>query len=251
MAANSSITPVFERNQDATIYVGNLDQRVHEELVWELFIQVGPVVNVHMPRDKVTNEHQGYGFVEFRSEEDADYAIKIMHMIKLYGKPIKVNKASQDKKSQDIGANIFVGNLDGEVDEKRLFETFSCFGNVVSARINRDNTTGTSHRYGFVSFDNFESSDNAIQSMNGQFLCNRPITVTYAYKRDSKNEKYGSWAERILAANKPYNRPIWTGNYVAPANVPNFFPSMPSNINASNIKPPPPPPSKPPKAPPV
>jgi splicing factor 3B subunit 4 len=204
-----------------------------------------------MPRDKVTNEHQGYGFVEFRSEEDADYSIKIMHMIKLYGKPIKVNKASQDKKSQDIGANIFVGNLDGEVDEKRLFETFSCFGNVVSARINRDNTTGTSHRYGFVSFDNFESSDNAIQSMNGQFLCNRPITVTYAYKRDSKNEKYGSWAERILAANKPYNRPIWTGNYVAPANIPNFFPSMPSNINTSNIKPPPPPPSKPPKAPPV
>jgi len=27
---------------------------------------------------------KGYGFVEFKSEEDADYAIKIMHMIKLY-----------------------------------------------------------------------------------------------------------------------------------------------------------------------
>jgi len=36
--------------------------------------------------------HQGYGFVEFASEEDADYAIKIMNMIKLYGKPIRVNK---------------------------------------------------------------------------------------------------------------------------------------------------------------
>ena len=29
----SNVTPVFERNQDATVYVGNLDQRVHEELV--------------------------------------------------------------------------------------------------------------------------------------------------------------------------------------------------------------------------
>lgn len=38
--------------------------------------------------------HQGYGFVEFMGEEDADYAIKIMNMIKLYGKPIRVNKVS-------------------------------------------------------------------------------------------------------------------------------------------------------------
>lgn len=30
-------------------------------------------VNVYVPKDRVTNLHQGYGFVEFRSEEDADY----------------------------------------------------------------------------------------------------------------------------------------------------------------------------------
>lgn len=39
-------------------------------------------------------------------------------MIKVYGKPIRVNKASQDKKTLDIGANLFIGNLDPEVDEK-------------------------------------------------------------------------------------------------------------------------------------
>ena len=50
------------------------------------------VVNVHVPKDRITMAHQGYGFVEFASEEDADYAIKIMNMIKLYGKPIRVNK---------------------------------------------------------------------------------------------------------------------------------------------------------------
>ena len=30
----------------------------------------------------------GYGFVEFLSEDDADYSIKIMNMIKLFGKPV-------------------------------------------------------------------------------------------------------------------------------------------------------------------
>ena len=39
--------------------------------------------------------HQGYGFVEFMGEEDADYSIRIMNMIKLYGKPIRVNKVGK------------------------------------------------------------------------------------------------------------------------------------------------------------
>ena len=30
--------PLFERNQEATIYVGSLDSKVNEELVWELFL---------------------------------------------------------------------------------------------------------------------------------------------------------------------------------------------------------------------
>jgi RNA recognition motif-containing protein len=52
-------------------------------------------VNVYIPKDKITGTHSGFGFVEFKSEEDAEYAIKVMNMIKLYGKPIKVNKATQ------------------------------------------------------------------------------------------------------------------------------------------------------------
>jgi RNA recognition motif-containing protein len=61
-----------ERNQDATLFVGELDAQVTESLLWELFLQAGPVgniivcccfmlltcscflaVSVHIPRDKV------------------------------------------------------------------------------------------------------------------------------------------------------------------------------------------------------
>lgn len=38
--------------------------------------------------------HQGYGFCEFLTEEDAEYACKIMNQIKLWGKPIRVNKVN-------------------------------------------------------------------------------------------------------------------------------------------------------------
>lgn len=98
-------------------------------------------VNVHMPKDRVTQMHQGYGFVEFLSEDDADYGIKIMNMIKLYGKPIRVNKASAHQKNLDVGANIFIGNLDPEVDEKLLYDTFSAFGVILQTPKVNDSQT--------------------------------------------------------------------------------------------------------------
>jgi splicing factor 3B subunit 4 len=74
--------------------------------------------------------HQGFGFCEFMSEDDAEYAVKIMNQIKLWGKPIRVSKASYDKKQLDVGANLFIGSLDESVDENQLYDTFSTFGTV-------------------------------------------------------------------------------------------------------------------------
>lgn len=37
------------RNQDATLYVGDLDTRVNESILWELFLQAGPVGTNTLP----------------------------------------------------------------------------------------------------------------------------------------------------------------------------------------------------------
>lgn len=108
--------PDADRNQEATVYIvsrssasfplttasscndcaqGNIDERCNDALIWELMLQAGPVINVHLPKDRVSMTHQGFGFCEFQTEEDADYACKIMNQIKLFGKPIRVNKVSQ------------------------------------------------------------------------------------------------------------------------------------------------------------
>ncbi|PSC72717.1 Splicing factor 3B subunit 4 [Micractinium conductrix] len=192
-----------DRNQEATCYVGNIDPQANEELIWELCVQAGPVVNVYMPKDRVTNEHQGYGFVEYRSEEDADYAIKVLNMVKVYGKPLRVNKSAQDQKTNEVGANLFIGGLDSEVDEKLLYDTFSAFGVIVSnPKIMRDPDTGLSKGFGFLSFDSFEASDAALEAMNGQYLMNRQLSITYAFKKDTRGERHGTPAERLLAAQK-------------------------------------------------
>ncbi len=76
--------------------------------------------NVHIPKDRVTQLQQGFGFVEFKTEEDADYALRVMNMVKVYGKPLRINKSASDKREDSVGANLFIGNLDPEVDEKML-----------------------------------------------------------------------------------------------------------------------------------
>jgi len=228
---------VQERNQEATVYIADLDQQVDESILWELMLQAGPVVNVFIPKDKLTGTHSGFGFVEFHSEEDSEYAIKVMNMIKLFGKPIRINKASQDKKTMDVGANLFIGNLENEVDEKLLYDTFSAFGVIISTpKIMRDPETGLSKGFGFIGYESFESSDAAITAMNGQFLSGRPISVSYALKKDSKIERHGTAAERLLAGNNPNLRPP-----VRPHQTFAAAPPVPHSVMGFGAVPPPPP----------
>ena len=75
---------IEHRNQEATCFCGNLDEAVTEELLWELMLQVGPVASVFMPKDKVLGTHQGFGFVEFRTEQDAEYAMNMKYILSCY-----------------------------------------------------------------------------------------------------------------------------------------------------------------------
>ncbi len=194
-----NIASVYERNQDCTLHISNLDNKVDEEILYELFIQCGPVVSLHLPKDKVTKTHQGFAFLEFRNESDCNYAIKIMNLIKVYGKPIKLSKASTDKRITNIGANIFVGNLSKDIDDKILRNIFSNFGTVVNLRLIEDKTKTKQHA--LIDYSSFESSDNAIKSMNEQMLYGKKLVVEYALKPNSSTEKYGSLAERLLSSN--------------------------------------------------
>jgi splicing factor 3B subunit 4 len=202
----ASLAVVEHRNQDATVYVGNLDASCTEELLTELFMQVGRVRSVYMPKDKLTGQHNGYGFVEFLDITDADYAMTVLNMIKLYGRPLRVSKSAlQDDNSRDVGANLFVGNLDPDsVDEQILHDTFAAFGVLIRpVNIPRDEETGQGKGYAFVSYDSFQSADTAIECMSGQYLGNRQITVQYALKKDAEgrttNERHGTRVERMLA----------------------------------------------------
>lgn len=117
----------------------------------------------------------------------------------------------------------------------------------------RDPETGNSKGFAFINFASFEASDAAMDAMNGQYLCNRPISVSYAFKKDSKGERHGSAAERLLAAQNPLSHADRPHQLFADAPVPQMS-IMPPQMNQNfppmpNLMPPPPPANFPPPPP--
>lgn len=79
-----------------------------------------------------------------------------------------------------MSCKIFVGNLPFSVDNDRLKEEFSKFGQVEETKIIMDRNSGRSKGYGFVEFANREAADAAIAGMNEKPMEGRNLTVSLA-----------------------------------------------------------------------
>ncbi|MCF8233693.1 MAG: RNA-binding protein [Bacteroidales bacterium] len=79
--------------------------------------------------------------------------------------------------------NIYVGNLDYKVDENELQEIFEEYGSVSSAKIIMDRFSGRSKGFGFVTMDDDEEAQKAINELNGANYKNRDIVVNEARPR--------------------------------------------------------------------
>ncbi|GIQ83179.1 hypothetical protein KIPB_004455 [Kipferlia bialata] len=205
-------TFVEEKNPEAIIYIGDLDPQVTDDILFELLLQFAPVVKVNLPKDKLTNQHLGYGFVEMVTPEDAAYCIEVLQGIEVFGKAIKVRNTASDPSQFDIGAKLFVGSLDSEVTDQVLHEAFSQFGQILNTHVCYDES-GCHRGFGFVSYNGFDQADAAIAAMNNQYLSGRVIKVSYAKKEGGKRQAgtYGSDAERLLASNQAPAGPMGMG----------------------------------------
>ncbi|XP_025235918.1 splicing regulator RBM11 isoform X1 [Theropithecus gelada] len=78
-----------QEEADRTVFVGNLEARVREEILYELFLQAGPLTKVTICKDR-EGKPKSFGFVCFKHPESVSYAIALLNGIRLYGRPINV-----------------------------------------------------------------------------------------------------------------------------------------------------------------
>ena len=79
---------------------------------------------------------------------------------------------------------IYVGNLPWSVDDNKLKEMFSEFGEITEAVVIKDKYSGRSKGFGFVTFADDESAKNAVSEMNEKEIEGRAIKVTEAKPMD-------------------------------------------------------------------
>lgn len=82
-----------------------------------------------------------------------------------------------------MGKNIYVGNLGFDVSREDLEQLFGQYGEVVSANVITDKTTGRSRGFGFVEMADTAKADEAIQALNGKEFAGRALTVNEAKPR--------------------------------------------------------------------
>lgn len=76
---------------------------------------------------------------------------------------------------------LYVGNLPWSVDNSKLEELFSDFGNVVSANVITDRATNRSRGFGFVELES--GGPEAIEAMNDSDIEGRKLNVNEAKPR--------------------------------------------------------------------
>ncbi|XP_052596971.1 splicing regulator RBM11 [Peromyscus californicus insignis] len=95
-----------QEEADRTVFVGNLEARVREEILYELFLQAGPLTKVTLCKDR-DGKPKSFGFVCFKHPESVSYAIALLNGIRLYGRPINVQYRFGSSRSSEPASQSF------------------------------------------------------------------------------------------------------------------------------------------------
>ncbi|ONK75716.1 uncharacterized protein A4U43_C03F19800 [Asparagus officinalis] len=163
------------------LYMKNLDQDITEDLIQLKFSEFGKIVSVKIAKDADGNS-KGFGFVNFENPDSAKRATEAMNGLLLGSKALYVARAQKKAERQQIlrrqyeekrneqilknmASNVYVKNIDDEVDDDVLRDYFSQCGNISSARIMRDEK-GISKGFGFVCFNTPDEANRAVQTLH-------------------------------------------------------------------------------------
>ena len=85
-----------------------------------------------------------------------------------------------------MGRRVYVGNLNFEMTDVLLRETFAKVGGVENAEVIKDRWTGISRGFGFVEMMTAEDAEAAISEMDGAEVMGRLLRVAYAKLRGAE-----------------------------------------------------------------
>ncbi|KAI8639896.1 hypothetical protein BD408DRAFT_420715 [Parasitella parasitica] len=193
------------RAKFTNIYVKNLDESVKDDKLSEMFSKYGPITSAIVQVDEEGNS-KGFGFVNFEDHQDAQNAVdalneteqadgKILYVARAQKKSEReeelrrqYEQAKLEKLAKYQGVNLYVKNLDDDLDDEKLRQEFSVYGVITSAKVMADEK-GQSKGFGFVCFSSPDEATKAVTEMNGRMIGAKPIYVALAQRKEVRRSQ--------------------------------------------------------------
>ena len=185
-------------NMNVVVYVGELPPNV-DQFELHKFIMTKGNFNVEAIYIR-NNYNQSFAYVKFKTQNEAETAIKVLHMqnFKDYiikAEHFKFNRECSNDKTKMEG-NVVIKNLPTDTTPKEVYDMFVQFGNVVSVNVRKDSNMGV---IGFVSFDKEESAVNAVDKVNMRNYKGNALNVKLNGKqKDYNNNNNNEYGDRML-----------------------------------------------------
>lgn len=186
-------------------YVKHLHADETVESLQALFQRFGEITSAQIMRD-----HEGkskcFGFVCFASADSAAAAVSEMNGFMHRGKALYVSRAQRKLEREAVlskqyegvmnsdgttnsAANLYVKNLSDAVTDDRLYEEFSGFGKITSAKVMTDEA-GRSKGFGFVCFSTPQEAKTVLKAnaTMAKMIDDKPVFVALAQRKDVRKK---------------------------------------------------------------
>ena len=155
------------------IFIRGIPKTTTPREVYEYFMQFGDIFSCKVPEDE-QGKHNGYGYITYYSNEDAEKALKETKGKKIFDSLNVEIEHFQKKNERMINNNnennnhkIFINNLPEKYTIAELNSLCKEYGNVLNANIFSDRI---GQKFGIVEFTNENEAKDAMSKLNEKII---------------------------------------------------------------------------------
>merc|ERR1719189_2205457 len=209
--------PSLRKSGVGNIFIKNLDKSIDNKALYDTFSAFGNILSCKVAQD-ADGGSKGYGFVHFKTEEAAMNAIQKVNGMLLNEKKVFVGRfVPRKEREKELGekakkfTNVYIKNFGEDLGDEKLKEVFSKFGKITSYKVVKEkdlaqhaegaeimaDESGKNKGFGFVSFEDSESAEKAVDELNGVEMFGKTLYVGRAQKKAERQQELKKKFEQL------------------------------------------------------